>query len=48
MLSLPSLCADLKTMEVLGREIIREYTGGVDEAEEVMQYADVAEWQQNC
>src|SRR5271165_2002339 len=45
-LSLPALCADLRTLEVLSREIMREYAGASDAAEEIMQYADVAEWQQ--
>ena len=45
-LSLPALCADLRTLEVLGREIMREYAGGFDAAKDIMQYADVAEWQQ--
>jgi len=46
-LCLPSLCADLKTLGMLGRDIFREYTGGGAEAEEILQYADVAEWQQD-
>ena len=45
-LSLPALCADLGTMQNLGSEISEAYTLGFDSADEVMQYADVAEWQQ--
>ena len=44
-LRLPSLCADLRTMEVLSHEIFREYEGAGAAADEIMQYADVAEWQ---
>src|SRR5271166_176183 len=45
-LSLPALCADLKTMQNLTTEIFQAYLEGHDAAGEVMQYADVAEWQQ--
>jgi amino acid adenylation domain-containing protein len=45
-LSLTALTADLRTLEVLSREIIREYAGTGNATEETMQYADVAEWQQ--
>ena len=45
-LSLPALCADLGTMQNLVSEIVRAYTQEFDAADEVMQYADVAEWQQ--
>src|SRR5271169_175183 len=45
-LSLPALCADLKTMRNLSAEIFRAYVEEHDAAGEVMQYADVAEWQQ--
>ena len=44
-LSLPALCADLRTMQLLVGEIARAYAGESND-EEVMQYADVAEWQQ--
>jgi len=45
-LSLPAMCADLKTMQNLSAEIFQSYAEGDDAAGEVMQYADVAEWQQ--
>src|SRR5271169_1948273 len=45
-LSLPALCADLRSMENLASEIGRAYAGSSDETDEVTQYADVAEWQQ--
>jgi amino acid adenylation domain-containing protein len=45
-LSLPSLCADLRSMQNLANEIGRLYADGLDESDEVMQYADLAEWQQ--
>ncbi len=45
-LSLPALCADLRTLEVLSRQIMQEYAGTSHAADEIMQYADVAEWQQ--
>ena len=45
-LSLPALCADLRTMQNLAMEIGRAYADGFDETNEVTQYADVAEWQQ--
>jgi len=45
-LSLPALCADLGTMQNLANEIGRAYVHGFGEASDVMQYADVAEWQQ--
>ena len=45
-LSLPALCADLRAMQNLANEIGRAYADGFDETDEVMQYADVAEWQQ--
>ena len=44
--AIPALCADLRTLEILTREIFRECGGVKAAAEEVMQYADVAEWQQ--
>lgn len=45
-MSLPALCGDVRTMQNLVNEIVRAYTTGFDAAEGVMQYADVAEWQQ--
>ncbi len=45
-LSLPSMCADLRSMQNLAGEIGRAYANEVSEGDEVMQYADVAEWQQ--
>ena len=45
-LSLPALCADLVSMQNLAVEIGHTYRDGFDEPDEVMQYADVAEWQQ--
>lgn len=45
-LSLPVLCADLRTLQNLAGEIARSYAGDSSAADEVMQYADVAEWQQ--
>ena len=45
-LSLPALCADMRAMQNLIDEIGRDYAGGFEQADEVMQYADVAEWQQ--
>jgi len=45
-LSLPALCADLTTMQNLVGEILRSYTGASGSEDEVLQYADVAEWQQ--
>jgi amino acid adenylation domain-containing protein len=44
-LSLPALCGDLRTMQALTREITGAYAGDPN-TEEAMQYADVAEWQQ--
>ena len=45
-LSLPALCADLISMQNLAAEITRSYSGASDPPAEVMQYADVAAWQQ--
>src|SRR5580700_7571150 len=45
-LSLPALCADLRAMQNLAGEIARAYVGRLDDSADVMQYADVAEWQQ--
>ncbi len=45
-LSLPALCADLRTLENLATEIAHAYSDDLGIAEDVMQYADVAEWQQ--
>jgi amino acid adenylation domain-containing protein len=44
-LSLPTVCADLRTLQVLSNEIAGAYAGGSND-EEAMQYADLAEWQQ--
>jgi amino acid adenylation domain-containing protein len=45
-LSVPSLCADLRAMQILSSDVGRAYVDGFDESDAVMQYADVAEWQQ--
>ena len=45
-LVLPALCADLRSLQNLATEIGRCYAGGLDGGAEVMQYADVAGWQQ--
>lgn len=45
-LSLPALGGDLKSMQNLVAEISRAYAGQLDSAGAVLQYADVAEWQQ--
>ena len=45
-ISLPALCADMRAMHNLAGEIIRGYALGTADSGEVMQYADVAEWQQ--
>ncbi len=45
-LRLPALCADSRTLQNLASEIGRAYTGGFEAPDDVMQYADVAEWQQ--
>ena len=45
---LPALCADLATLRNLVREISRSYAAclrGEDLADELMQYADISEWQ---
>ncbi|KAM3115395.1 amino acid adenylation domain-containing protein [Phormidesmis sp. 146-33] len=45
-LSLPSLCADATTLQLLASEISRTYAGDFDsQLDEPMQYADLAEWQ---
>lgn len=45
-LGLPSLCADATTLQLLASEISRIYAGNFDhEPDEPMQYADLAEWQ---
>jgi amino acid adenylation domain-containing protein len=44
-LRLPALCADLETLRNLGSEIFQFYAG-TPPLEEVMQYADISEWQQ--
>ena len=49
LLTLPALCADGPSLKVLVRELAREYAGAGkaagDDEEEPLQYADVAEWQ---
>src|SRR5215469_2214294 len=45
-LSVPALCADLHSLRIVSSEIARAYGDELDTGEEVMQYADVAEWQQ--
>jgi amino acid adenylation domain-containing protein len=45
-LGLPALCADLRAMQNIASEIARTYSGGLDDSGDLMQYADVAEWQQ--
>ncbi|BAU16061.1 amino acid adenylation domain protein (plasmid) [Leptolyngbya sp. NIES-3755] len=45
-LNLPSLCADATTLHLLTSEISRIYAGDFDsQSDEPMQYADLAEWQ---
>jgi amino acid adenylation domain-containing protein len=44
-LSLPVLCADLRTMQNLIDEIGRSYSFDLAGEDDVMQYADIAEWQ---
>ncbi len=46
-LDLPALCADLASLEALGAEIAAAYAGSpaAPDAEPPMQYADVADWQ---
>jgi amino acid adenylation domain-containing protein len=44
-LSLPAMCADSRTLQNLGSEIFDTYSG-TPPLEEVMQYADISEWQQ--
>ena len=44
-LSLPVLCADLRTMQNLADEIGSAYSVGLAGEDDVMQYADIAEWQ---
>ena len=44
-LSLPALCADRATMQNLVSEIFLTYAHGSAADDEVLQYADVAEWQ---
>ncbi len=44
-LSLPVLCADLRTMQNLVDEIGSAYSVGLAGEDDVMQYADIAEWQ---
>jgi len=51
LLTLPAMCADAPTLRLLVEEIARAYAAGpagpagVDDDEEPVQYADVAEWQ---
>ena len=45
-LSLPALNSDLRALRNLCAAIARGYTLGFDAADEVVQYADIAEWQQ--
>ena len=45
-LSLPALCSDLRGLQNLVNEIGLTYAGGLHATDDVMQYADVAEWQQ--
>jgi amino acid adenylation domain-containing protein len=45
-LSLPALCADRRTLANLVDEIAAIYATGAVTEEETLQYADVAEWQQ--
>ncbi len=48
LLTLPALCADGASLTALVSEIAREYAAdpqGTERAEEPLQYADVAEWQ---
>jgi len=48
LLTLPSLCADSRSLELLTSELaaLYEASGEVDEDEETLQYADYAAWQQ--
>jgi hypothetical protein len=46
LLRLPALCADLRALSSLVHEIGLTYADGFNPTDEVMQYADVAEWQQ--
>ena len=43
LLTLPTLCADARTLENLCRQLGREYAG--DSSDEAMQYVDFATWQ---
>jgi len=43
--SLPAMCADLTSLKNLIAEVAAEY-GGAPSGEEVMQYADIAAWQE--
>ncbi len=45
-LSVPALCCDLRAMQNLTGEVGRAYVSGFNDGDEVMQYADIAEWQQ--
>jgi amino acid adenylation domain-containing protein len=45
-IGLVAMCADLRALQILGNEIGLAYTGGFNDANDVMQYPDVAEWQQ--
>ncbi len=45
-LAVPTLCGDLRTLQNLVSEMAKAYEDGFGSDDEVMQYADVAEWQQ--
>lgn len=45
-LSLPALCVDRRSLLILTGEIAQGYSGTLSPHDEVMQYADVAAWQQ--
>ncbi|BAY10179.1 non-ribosomal peptide synthetase family protein [Calothrix sp. NIES-2098] len=46
-LSLPAICSDTVTLDILMREIATSYSGNLDSelSEEPLQYADFSEWQ---
>jgi amino acid adenylation domain-containing protein len=46
-LSLPGLCADSRSMQNLADEVVRGYARGFGAADEIIQYADIAQWQQD-
>jgi amino acid adenylation domain-containing protein len=45
LLELPSMCGDAATMRNLLEELRRAYSGEPDEGDDPLQYADLAEWQ---